>query len=212
MNRTAIIVATVLVLAALAGGTAYASQASLPGDALYSVKLGTEQMRMTLPGDDVARAERALSFADRRIVEIEALADQGRSEYLDLAADKYQDAINMALARIEEATGKGLVAGNVTGNVTARVAEATSIHLGVLAELYESEEVPEQAKDAIARAMEVSLTGHVAALQALERAGVDLSQLPGIPEGLRERLEEILGGITIPTPGPPGGMPPGGQS
>jgi hypothetical protein len=81
-SMVSIILAIVLTLAAAGGGTAYASQTSLPGDALYSMKLGTEQMRMTLQGDDVARAERALSFAERRVEEMEALAEKGRAQHL----------------------------------------------------------------------------------------------------------------------------------
>jgi len=102
-----IIVAIALALVALGGGTAYASQASLPGDALYSVKLGTEQARMMLPGDDVARAERALNFADRRVEEMLALADKGRSQDLGLAVGKYGYALNMTLARMGQAGDRG---------------------------------------------------------------------------------------------------------
>ncbi|MFO7773376.1 MAG: DUF5667 domain-containing protein [Dehalococcoidia bacterium] len=203
-----IIVAVVVALLVVAGGTAYASQASLPGDALYPIKIGTEQAGMMLPGDDVGRAERGLGFADRRIVEIEALAEQGRSEYLGLAGEKYEQALNMTLARIEEATNKGLAAGNATGNVTARVAEATLKHMEVLADVHDK--VPEQAQEAIKRAMNVSVAGHEAALQALERAGVDLSQLPGIPDEVWSRLEDILGDAMPPRPGVPDGVPPSG--
>jgi len=38
---------------------------AFPGNALYPVKLGTEQVRMILRGDDVVKAGRALSFAER---------------------------------------------------------------------------------------------------------------------------------------------------
>jgi len=184
-----IIVAIALALSALAGGTAYASQASLPGDALYSVKIGTEQVGMMLPGDDAGRAERALNFAERRVREMEALAEEGRWEHLGLAGGKYEYALNMTLARMEQATDQALAA----GNVTARVAEATWRHMEVLGRIYD--DVPEQAKPAIARAMEVSQRGHAAALGALERVRLHGSQEPGPPEGV--------------TPGPPEGVPAG---
>ena len=199
------IVVIALSLLVVAGGTAYASQASLPGDALYPIKLGTEQAGMMLPGDEVGRAERGLGFADRRIQELEALAEEGRSEYLELAAEKYGYALNMTLARIQEAMDKALAA----ENVTARVAEATMKHMAVLAAVYE--EVPAEAKPAIERAIGESAAGYTAALGALEGAGVDVSQLPGMPEETRDLVEGILGGITLPTPGPPGGGPPAGR-
>jgi len=205
-SMVSVIVAIVLVLSAVGGGTAYASQWSLPGDALYSIKLGTEQVRMALPGDDAARAERALGFADRRVEEIVDLAAQGRVHDLGLAAEKYENALNMTMTRIQTASAARLAAGNVTGNVTARVAEATLKHLEVLLEVFE--QVPEDAKPAIARAMERSVTGHYRAMEALEEAGVDVSQLPGIPARVRERLENILGGRP-PWAGPPDDVTPG---
>ncbi|MFO7996849.1 MAG: DUF5667 domain-containing protein, partial [Dehalococcoidia bacterium] len=76
-SMVSIIVAIVLALSALGGGIIYAAEGSLPGDALYVVKLSTEQVGMVLPGDDIARAERALGFADRRVNEIVNLADMG---------------------------------------------------------------------------------------------------------------------------------------
>ncbi|MFP3898915.1 MAG: DUF5667 domain-containing protein [Dehalococcoidia bacterium] len=184
----------------LAGGTAYASQASLPGDVLYPVKLGTEQIGMVLSGGDVARAERGLAFADRRIEEVQALTEEGRSEYLDRAVDKYEYALDAALARIEEADNRGMD----TENITTLAAEATASHAQALEKVYG--EVPEQAQSAIERAIQKSLTGHDTALAALGQMGVDVSQLPGIPQQVRQRLEDILGGIP-PTPGPPGGGP-----
>ena len=158
-----IILAIVLALSAAGGGTAYAAQDSLPGDALYPVKLGTEQVIMLLPGDDVVKAGRALSFAERRMGEIEALVEEGRSQDLALAVEKYDYALNMVIARMERARNRGLD----TGNVTARVAEATARHLLILDGVWDK--VPDQAKAAIAHAREVSERGRQNALVALAR-------------------------------------------
>jgi len=205
MRKIGIIAAVVLVLSAL-GGTTYAAQDSLPGDTLYPLKAASEQMALRLPGSDVSRAERGQSFADRRVEEIVDLAAQGRTYDLGLAAEKYENALNITMTRIEAASAKGLVAGNVTGNVTARVAEATLKHLDVLLDVYD--QVPDEAKPAIERAMEKAVTGHYRAMEALEGAGVDVSQIPGIPAEVRERLEGILDGIP-PWAGPPDGVTPG---
>ena len=124
-SMASVILAIVLTLSALGAGTAYASQASLPGDTLYSVKLATEQAGMMLVRDDVARAERALSFADKRVREMVALAEKGRPQDLDLAVEKYGYALNMTFAEIERAGDRGLA----IGNITALVAEATSRHV-----------------------------------------------------------------------------------
>ncbi len=163
MARIAIV--TALALWALVGGTAYAAQDSLPGDILYPVKLVTEQVRMMLRGDEVGRAERALSFGDRRMSEIEALAQGGRLQDLDVAVEKYGDALNMTLARIESGRGKGLA----TRNITASVAATTAEHLSALNNVYET--APEEAKAAIARAMEKARIAHDWAAERLQQMG-----------------------------------------
>ncbi len=143
MSMAGVILAIVLAVFGLGAGTAYASQASLPGDTLYQIKLATEQAGMMLVGDDVARAERALSFANKRVREMEALAEEGRPQDLALAVEEYGYALNMTLSEIERAGYRGLA----TGNITALVAEATSRHFLVLDEVWDT--VPDQAKTAI---------------------------------------------------------------
>jgi uncharacterized protein with HEPN domain len=298
-----IVLAIVLALCAAGSGTVYAAQDNLPGDALYPVKLGTEQVMMWL-GDDVAKAERALSFAERRVGEMEALAEKGRSQDLDLAVEKYGYTMSMTVAAMERASNIGPDAENVTaqvaeamaehlsildtlydmvpdeaeaaiayaGNVSERgwedalaalagddamqaaemnlaamegrlnrvsakvqdpealqialqqfadmagfvqeisqiaeetdvnvaevaelVTNATSRHLEVLAELYE--EVPEEAKEAVKWAMEESFRGYEEITKALMRSGAEESELPAIPESIRQRMEDILGWTDAP--------------
>jgi len=70
----------IVVVAALSGtgAVAAASQSSLPDQALYSVKIWTEDLRIGLAS---ASAEDtlnlALDFASRRVTEISTLTDQG---------------------------------------------------------------------------------------------------------------------------------------
>jgi len=190
-SMVGIILAIVLTLSAVGGGTAYAAQDSLPGDALYPVKLGTEQLRMMLPGDDVVKAERALSFAERRVGEMEALTEKGRPQDLDLAVEKYGYALNMTLARIERAGDRGLA----TGNTRALVAEATTRHLSVLDMVYDI--VPPEAKDAIEHARNVSEMGHFHALAALAKdnpvraAESNLAAMEGRLNRVRVRAEHM---------------------
>jgi hypothetical protein len=162
-SMAGVILVVVLAISALGVGTAYASQASLPGDTLYPIKLATEEAGMMLVGDDVARAERALSFANKRVREMEALAEKGRPQDLDLAVEKYGYALNMTLAEIEQAGDTGLAA----ENITALVAEATARHFLVLDEVWDM--MTDEAKSAIAHARNVSETGRENALAALAK-------------------------------------------
>lgn len=160
-NMVAIIVAVVLAVSSLGGGTAYASQDSLPGDVLYPVKLGTEQARLVVATSNAAKAELHLAFAESRVEEMTALAERGRPEDVDIAVNGYDEAMAMAMEKMEEASGKGLD----IADISELVAEATSKHLSALDEVYEK--VPDEAKPAIERAREVSINRLGNASQAL---------------------------------------------
>ena len=185
-----IVLVIVLALSAVGEGIVYAAQNSLPGDALYPVKLGNEQIIMMLPGDDVVRAERALSSAEQRVEEMEALAENGRPQDLGLAVEKYDYALNMTVVRIEQAGNSGLA----TKNITALVAEATTKHLYVLDTVYDK--VPPQVKEAIAHARNVSETGYFYALAALAKndtiiaAEMNLAAMEGRLNRVRAKLQD----------------------
>jgi inorganic triphosphatase YgiF len=165
VKKVAVIVAVVLAFSAL-GGTAYAAQDSLPGDALYPVKLGLERMAMMLRGDDVTRAERGLNFADKRVREMVTLTEEGRPDDLNLTVEKYCYALNMSMTRMEEQIGKG---GPRAGDIAGMVAEATAQHLSILDGLYDI--VPDEAKPAIQRAMEEAQKCYQRAIQVQQQMG-----------------------------------------
>jgi hypothetical protein len=72
-RAAAIIVAAILIISAAGTGTAYASQSSLPGDTLYNVKLGAEQLQRIFTLDDAAQVELELKFASTRLDELEKI-------------------------------------------------------------------------------------------------------------------------------------------
>ena len=72
-RATAIVVTVVLVISLAGTGTAYAAQSSLPGDTLYSVKLGIEQLQRIITFDEASEIELELKFADTRLDELEEL-------------------------------------------------------------------------------------------------------------------------------------------
>lgn len=157
----AIIVAVILAVCATGGGTAYASQDSLPGDVLYPVKLGTEQARLILATNDLDKAELYLTFANSRVGEMTAVVERGRPENVDIAVNGYEGAITNATGKVQEASGKGLA----IANISELVAGATLKHLSALDEVYDK--VPDEAKPAIERARAASMNGQENALRAL---------------------------------------------
>jgi hypothetical protein len=186
MKRIAIIVAIVVVLSAL-GGTVYAAQDSLPGDALYSVKLGVEEATMMLGGDDLARAERALNFASKRVREMLTMTERELLGDLGVTADKYCYAMNMSQVRMEAALGNG---GSGADNITQLMAGAMAQHVPALDAVYNV--TPDEARPAMTRAMEQALACYENAIQAREQLRLQVSGLPTIPSEIQERVEQRI--------------------
>jgi hypothetical protein len=90
MLRPALAAMSILVLA-LAGATS-AAASSLPGDPLYGLKRVTEDVRVALTFDDVARTELLSEITDRRLEELAEVAKR-RPSSAPTATQEYADAV-----------------------------------------------------------------------------------------------------------------------
>ena len=81
--RWATSVAIVLVVLVAGSGTVAAASNSMPDSPLYSVKLTTEQVRLTLTPSPLGKAEFCASLADRRIEEILYAAGKGNPRQVE---------------------------------------------------------------------------------------------------------------------------------
>ena len=126
-------------------GVVQASAAALPGDRLYSVKRGFEELRLALSLDPASDADLLGEFADERLNEIESLAAAGRMDDLETALDGYVVAI-------------GRLAGAVdvpTSGDQDEVVDKLTHHIAVLEEVQML--VPAPAQAAIERVIEDSI-------------------------------------------------------
>jgi Domain of unknown function (DUF5667) len=102
--RVATIVAVAFVLlAVLGGGTVYAAQDSLPGELLYPVKMGVEDVRLFFAGSSAAKAELNLQFAQTRLEEMNKLAFSNE-ERTQLAVNGYRGNLDAAREQIRNIT------------------------------------------------------------------------------------------------------------
>ena len=85
-KNLAISVAGLLVLVIASSGTAAASNDALPDQPLYGVKMAVEQAQLSIAASDLDKAELYASLAAKRAHEIEAMARQGKSDYLATAS------------------------------------------------------------------------------------------------------------------------------
>ena len=107
------------------------------------------------------------------------------------------EAVQIALQQFEAMSQFGeeisQIAHEVGLNVTEveeLVAEATSRHLEVLAEVYDN--VPEEAQPAVERVMANLMIRHQRRVQELEQWGANVPPSPVIPERIQERVQERM--------------------
>lgn len=89
--RPALAAAAVLVL--VIAGASSAAASSLPGDALYGLKRATEDVRLALTFDDVARTQLLSELTDRRLEELAEIA-KNRPSSAPTATQEYADAVD----------------------------------------------------------------------------------------------------------------------
>lgn len=159
LKTTTIVVSAILTISALGAGTAYASQASIPGDTLYAVKLGTEQVQRVLTTDNVKEIYLELEFAGTRLEEMESVALKRPGE-IAVAVSGYEQNLNMAIARAEEMEN-----GGVPTSILETLASAISSHLFILDELEDS--LPEAVRDSISNAREIAIYEHMQVLRIM---------------------------------------------
>lgn len=93
----------VLAISMAGGGTAYASRNSIPGDILYPVKTNTENVRLFLAGDSIAKAELNVEFAGKRLQELQLVVNRSK-ENSQAAVDRYEKQLAAATRQLEEST------------------------------------------------------------------------------------------------------------
>jgi hypothetical protein len=106
--RWATVVAIVLVLVLAGGGTVFAAGSSMPDSSLYSVKLATEQVRLTLTPSQMGKARLCAELADRRVAEISYMANKGDVQQVELITRRLDEKLDLLVVLIEGRGGLSL--------------------------------------------------------------------------------------------------------
>ncbi len=195
--RWAMVVAIVLALLLAGGGTVAAAGGSMPDEPLYPVKLATEQVRLVFTPSVLGKAELYAELADRRVLEIVRMAGENKPEQIERTARRLDAYLNkiadlastsaMAgtpamppMMGTEETIGKaplppGMAEGGTQvgagfdrrAELRATVGRYAINHPARLRALLET--VPQSARSALLRAIDVSETGYEKALKSLDQ-------------------------------------------
>jgi hypothetical protein len=95
LPRWATVVTIVLVLLLVGGGTVAVAAGSMPDSPLYTVKLATEQVQLTLTPSQIGKARLCARLADRRVAEIIYMANKGDAQQVALITQRLDKRLAM---------------------------------------------------------------------------------------------------------------------
>ena len=132
----------------LIAGAGTAAAGSVPGDPAFAIKRAVEDVQVALTFDDVQRVQLLAQITDRRLAELQQVAD--RSDKAPTASQEYADAVTKFRAAVDALQ---LAAPQDKADAAQQVAdEARDKHDAVLDVI--EQKVPDQAKPALERAKE----------------------------------------------------------
>lgn len=137
-----------------ASSTVAAANNSVPGDKLYGLDTALESLQVATSLSDTSKAATHLTIAEEKLVELQVLNANAQSEdKIAKAAEqlaKHQDGAGVDVAK---AQGEGKDVEKIIERLRTNAARQQSVLQGVI------EKAPEQAQDALAKAMEASSKG-----------------------------------------------------
>ncbi len=179
MNKflTLSLVALMFVLPPPVSAATETSAGIKPGQFLYFFDTTFEKVGLFFTFGSENKAKKALEYADERLAEAEESANENNPKAVEKAMAGYKEEISLATEK-----SKGLKDQNKAEELLNIVSENTSKHQEVLANVLEK--VPEEAKQAIRNAIEISKRGQ-------EEAVKQITELKGEIEQLRQELAEL---------------------
>jgi bisphosphoglycerate-dependent phosphoglycerate mutase len=126
----------------------------LPDNSFYPLQRAIERIQLMLTFDSESRAKLHLQFAERRLAELNETIARAKFQYVEKIRADYESEMNETEKEINRTVALGR---NATA-LAEHVSNVTYKHVLVLERVLEK--VPDQAKPAIERAMNVSIKGH----------------------------------------------------
>jgi len=111
--RWATTMIAVMFVFVLGGGAVLAADSSMPGSLLYPIKILTENISLKLAGSDIEKAELSLTFADRRVEEMNYLIENDKLNDTNMESISnryigYLNQVNILSSGAQIASEKGM--------------------------------------------------------------------------------------------------------
>ena len=168
----------VVVFSLPASASAATNPGVKPGSFFYFFDTTFEQISLFFTFSPEKKAEKALAYADERLAEVEAIAEEQNSNAVKTAITNYESNIALAAEKSKEVQDKGKAE-----NLLTLIANNASKNQEVLSAVLIK--VPDEAKEAITQAIEASRKGQ-------EEATKQIAELKGEIEKLKKSAQKQL--------------------
>ena len=180
MKKSAIAISFLVLMAIFASpvsASAAAKAGIKPGSFFYFFDTAFEKIGLFFTFNPEKKAQKAMEYAEEKLAEAEAAANENKPEAVATAMANYQN--DVSFATNESKTIEDKIKAE---NLLSIIADNTSKHQEVLAEVLNK--VPDEAKEAIIKAIEVSKKGQ-------EEAMKQIAELKGEVEQLKQAVAEL---------------------
>lgn len=143
---------------ALAAESDFPEAGITPDSPVYFLDIWGERISLFVTLNKDKKTDKLVKIAEERLAEAEEMANEGDTEAVEVAEEKYAKSI-------EDATEVAKLTGNE--NALQRIETATLRHQERMQEVYDK--APEQAKKALEKVVEKSMVGHQNAVQAITK-------------------------------------------
>lgn len=161
-----------------------------PSSPLYGLELAGEKIQQQMISDRTAKAQAQLSAANERLAEMQEEVNARRMEHIPNLVEMFRGNVRNAVTEAEQVGREDLL---------EEVTDAVARHIDTLNDVYVriSDNAPQQATDAIQKALDYSDMGHGIVVDKLEKALANKETripivLPDVGEvGVRVPLEDL---------------------
>jgi len=176
-------------LGALAQDNNLPSPGTTPDSSFYFLKIWKESIQTFFTFGEENKAKQYLHLAEVRLAEYQKMIEKGKTEIAQKTLDKYQEQLNRALEKTEQAKEKGKDVEKLKEAISEKILKHQEVLESVL------EKVPEEAKEGIEKAIEASQKGFEKAIEAV--SGEKKEELEKKAEEVKSRLEEKIGTVCV---------------
>ena len=166
-----------VVLVSPASASAATNAGVKPGSFWYGFDMAFEKINLFFTFNSENKVRKALEYADERLAEAEAVAQNNNTDAVKTAITNYENNIAFATEKSKDVSDKEKAEALLTS-----IADNTSKHQEILADVLAK--VPDEAKEAITRAIEASKKGQKEAMK-------QIAELKGEVEQLKKEVAEL---------------------